>query len=110
MNAEQQRAYEWAKNQNYTSVAARYAKLLAGLVDERNKAAKPLRGGRGMSGTRKKYLDFSEVAAGLKAGDSVRSAEFCPNCKTELAAEAKMYDEVKVNYCPECGTKINWED
>lgn len=34
MNAEQQQAYEWAKNQNYQSVAARYAKTLAGAVDD----------------------------------------------------------------------------
>ena len=34
MNQEQRQAYEWAKNQNYHSVAARYAKILAGLVDE----------------------------------------------------------------------------
>ena len=34
MNQEQRQAYEWAKNQNYQSVAARYAKILAGLVDE----------------------------------------------------------------------------
>ena len=30
---EQRQAYEWAKNQNYQSVAARYAKILAGLID-----------------------------------------------------------------------------
>lgn len=34
MNQEQRQAYEWAKNQDYQSVAARYAKILAGLVDE----------------------------------------------------------------------------
>lgn len=34
VNQEQRQAYEWAKNQNYQSVAARYAKILAGLVDE----------------------------------------------------------------------------
>lgn len=34
MTPEQKQAYEWAKNQNYTSVAARYAKVLADLVDE----------------------------------------------------------------------------
>ena len=33
MNAEQKQAYEWAKSQNYQSVAARYAKELATLVD-----------------------------------------------------------------------------
>lgn len=110
MNAEQQRAYEWAKNQNYTSVAAQYAKTLAGVVDEQNKAVKPLRGGRGMFGARNKYLDLPAVTAALKAGDSVRSAEFCPSCKTELTVDVQMYDTVKVNYCPECGTKIEWEE
>lgn len=34
MDQEQRQAYEWAKNQNYSSVAARYAKILAGLIDE----------------------------------------------------------------------------
>ena len=34
MTQEQRQAYEWAKNQNYQSVAARYAKILVGLVDE----------------------------------------------------------------------------
>lgn len=34
MTSDQKKAYEWAKNQNYPSVAARYAKELAGLVDE----------------------------------------------------------------------------
>ena len=34
MTPEQRQAYEWAKNQNYTSVAAQYAKTLVGLVDE----------------------------------------------------------------------------
>lgn len=34
MNQEQRQAYEWAKNQDYQSVAARFAKVLAGLVDE----------------------------------------------------------------------------
>ena len=34
MTAEQQKAYEWAKNQNYTSVAAQYAKLLANYITD----------------------------------------------------------------------------
>lgn len=34
MTEEQQEAYEWAKNQNYQSVAARYAKLLADYITE----------------------------------------------------------------------------
>lgn len=32
MNPEQQKAYEWAKNQNYQSVAAQHAKILADLI------------------------------------------------------------------------------
>lgn len=42
MNQEQRQAYEWAKNQNYQSVAARYAKILAGLVDEITPPNEPL--------------------------------------------------------------------
>lgn len=34
MDTEQRAAYEWAKNQNYTSVAARYSKLLTEAIDE----------------------------------------------------------------------------
>ena len=34
MTDKQRIAYEWAKNQNYPSVAARYAKEIASLVDE----------------------------------------------------------------------------
>lgn len=33
MTPEQKQAYEWAKNQNYSSVAARYAKALAEYID-----------------------------------------------------------------------------
>lgn len=42
MNQEQRQAYEWAKKQNYPSVAARYAKILAGLVDEITPQNEPL--------------------------------------------------------------------
>lgn len=42
MNQEQRQAYEWAKSQNYQSVAARYAKVLAGLVDEMTPPNEPL--------------------------------------------------------------------
>lgn len=42
MNQEQRQAYEWAKNQDYQSVAARYAKILAGLVDEITPQNEPL--------------------------------------------------------------------
>lgn len=34
MNSDQKKAYEWAKNQNYSSVAAQYAKELANYIDE----------------------------------------------------------------------------
>lgn len=34
MTEKQQRAYDWAKNQKFTSVAAQYARILAELVDE----------------------------------------------------------------------------
>ena len=71
---------------------------------------KLLRGGRGFWGERVKYFDFSEVAAALKAGENVRSAEFCPKCKTELSRAVQMYDEVDVNYCPACGLRIDWEE
>lgn len=34
MNAEQQQAYDWAKSHDYPSVAARYARELATVVDD----------------------------------------------------------------------------
>lgn len=34
MNKEQQIAYEWAKKQTFSSVAARYAKMLTEVIDE----------------------------------------------------------------------------
>lgn len=43
VNTEQKTAYEWAKNQNYTSVAARYAKVLAEVVDEKDAENERLR-------------------------------------------------------------------
>ena len=36
MNPEQKIAYEWAKSQSYQSVASRYAKTLAALIDSLN--------------------------------------------------------------------------
>jgi len=37
MTNEVEQAYQWAKNQNYPSVAARYAKVLADEIDRLNK-------------------------------------------------------------------------
>lgn len=34
MTEKQKQAYNWAKNQKFTSVAAQYARILAELVDE----------------------------------------------------------------------------
>lgn len=34
MTEKQQRAYDWAKSQKFTSVSAQYARILAELVDE----------------------------------------------------------------------------
>lgn len=42
MNQEKRQAYEWAKNQDWQSVAAKYAKILAGLVDEMTPPNEPL--------------------------------------------------------------------
>ena len=36
MNEEEKLAYEWAKKQNYQSVAAQYAKILTGYIDHVN--------------------------------------------------------------------------
>ena len=36
MNEEEKIAFEWAKNQNYQSVAARHAKILADYIDHVN--------------------------------------------------------------------------
>ena len=34
LTKEQQKAYEWAKQQNYSSVAAQYAKIMADAIDD----------------------------------------------------------------------------
>lgn len=36
MNDEERKSYEWAKNQSYQSVAARYAKILVDYIDHVN--------------------------------------------------------------------------
>lgn len=36
MNEEEKQAYEWAKNQNYQSVAAKYARILIDYIDHAN--------------------------------------------------------------------------
>lgn len=36
MNEDEKIAYEWAKNQNYQSVAAQYANILVGYIDYAN--------------------------------------------------------------------------
>lgn len=41
MTDEQKRAYDWAKNQIFPSVAARYAKVLADFIEELNRTGRP---------------------------------------------------------------------
>ena len=65
MNQEQRQAYEWAKNQDYQSVAARYAKILAGLVDEIATPNEPLTCG---------LVDRHGMP--LRAGDAVAADKF----------------------------------
>ena len=65
MNQEQRQAYEWAKNQDYQSVAARYAKILAGLVDEIATPNEPLTCG---------LVDRHGMP--LRAGDTVAADKF----------------------------------
>ena len=65
MNQEQRQAYEWAKNQDYQSVDARYAKILAGLVDEIATQNEPLTCG---------LVDRHGVP--LRAGDTVAADKF----------------------------------
>ena len=65
MDQEQRQAYEWAKNQNYQSVAARYAKILAELVDEITPPNEPLTCG---------LVDRHGMP--LRAGDTVAADKF----------------------------------
>ena len=65
MNQEQRQAYEWAKNQDYQSVDARYAKILAGLVDEIATQNEPLTCG---------LVDRHGMP--LRAGDTVAADKF----------------------------------
>lgn len=71
MTPEQKQAYEWAKKQNYTSVAARYAKVLADLVDElstRNES-KPVALARWIPVTERKPEDGAKVLVSVRGRD-----------------------------------------
>lgn len=90
MNQEQRQAYEWAKSQNYQSVAARYAKVLAGLVDEMTPPNEPL--------TLDSRLTPKMVTC-PKGWQGVRDTRFyCPGCKKAVKkGEA---------YCHKCGQAL----
>ena len=93
MNQEQRQAYEWAKNQDYQSVAARYAKILAGLVDEIATPNEPLpvlvndEQGR-------EYIDY-----------------ICPRCKEIISQRRhgqRMETVYQCRYHDNCGQRVDW--
>ena len=95
MNQEQRQAYEWAKNQDYQSVAARYAKILAGLVDEIATPNEPLpvlvndEQGR-------EYIDY-----------------ICPRCKGIISQRRRGQRMETVYQCKfhdNCGQRVDWEN
>lgn len=109
MTPEQRQAYEWAKNQNYTSVAARYAKVLTDLVDAAEVAQKPLR-------IEITTDDFTNKDLAKEKG-YYRKHYFCPVCDIEIGH--KTFDKTSQfgqgtvlhsnefpNHCPNCGAKL----
>lgn len=74
MSAEQKVAYNWAKQQNYSSVAARYAKILADYITECRAAPenKPLTNREALFGTSEKIADVLLPLLPMEG--------FCPYC------------------------------
>ena len=95
MNQEQRQAYEWAKNQDYPSVAARYAKILAGLIDEMTPQNEPLpvlvndEPGR-------EYIDY-----------------ICPRCRDIISQRRRGQRTETVYQCKyhdNCGQHVDWSN
>ena len=86
MNQEQRKAYEWAKNQDYPSVAARYAKILAGLVDEMAKPNEPLTLDKKRA-IAESCLHYSKSGCCLLRGYAPLD---CPRCKEWQSNEANV--------------------
>lgn len=95
MNQEQRQAYEWAKNQDYQSVAARYAKILAGLIDEMNPPNEPLPVLVNDEPDRE-YIDY-----------------ICPRCKNTISQRRRgqrMETVYQCKYHDNCGQRVDWSN
>ena len=95
MNQEQRQAYEWAKNQDYPSVAARYAKILAGLIDEMNSPNEALPVLVNDEPDRE-YIDY-----------------ICPRCKNTISQRRRgqrMETVYQCKYHDNCGQRVNWSN
>jgi len=71
MNAEQQQAYDWAKSQNYQSVAAQYARALAAAVDDMQ--AQPSNDPLTLEQLREMKTPYPLWLENLPSGDMVKS-------------------------------------
>jgi hypothetical protein len=95
VNTEQKTAYEWAKNQNYTSVAARYAKVLAEVVDEKDAENERL----------KQTQKGCEYCTDLSRYKGFGYAEFFH----QTAPDETYEIGIEVKFCPNCGRKLDGE-
>lgn len=92
MNAEQKAAYEWAKNQNYPSVAARNAKLLAEVIDNLTAENDGLRAG--LEKTERERVQTQMIQ------------KACYRCNSKDPREMQSMKILQYKYCPECGRKL----
>jgi uncharacterized paraquat-inducible protein A len=96
MNAEQQVAFEWAKNQNFQSAAARYAKTLADLIDALQAQLaeyEALAAEYGIDGQTMLTLAKSQIAT---AADNVKLME-------QLTASQRREKAARNELCQKCG-------
>jgi hypothetical protein len=120
MNTEQKQAYEWAINNDYQSVAARYAKTLAGLVDEMQAQLK-LEHGEALAATENCLRLQGEVndlqaqlaIARRRAEKAIADLKYIAVCETCKKSGVTEYPEIVVIQCEyydsECGCgKYEW--
>lgn len=94
MNAEQQAAFEWAKNQKFQSVAARYAKTLADLIESMQAENKTLREAS------------QKVLEGLQKLDSALDSATCDgDALKDRAEEAERRENAAVGDMTKLATK-----
>lgn len=88
MTEEQRRAYEWAKEQEYQSVAARMARLLTQVIDQQQAQIRQLHstveGGQAMT-------NLDRFSQGPRDPQGERPAAVCPACGDSIFWEDDVY-------------------